>query len=252
MCVKVNVALSPLLFPVIGFLRGDTAVFDMAGIQLWFNSLPAFTQVMYCIAIPSSLIVIIQAVLLAAGLTGAHAGVDFSDVSGLDGGGVGDVPDVPHDVVADVHTGEGVTEFGTVGLFSVQGVCAFLCVFGWSSIVLYKGGGGVPAAGSLLIALVLGFAVMYGVAALLRAFSRLVQDGTTRYDAFAGASAVVYLKIPAGGVGKVSVNSGGRMTELDATAESDEVIETGASVTISRMTGTTAVVQACGLTQTAI
>ena len=218
----------------------------MADIKLWFDALPAFTQVMYCVAIPASLIVVIQAILLAAGLTGTHAGVDFSDVSGLDigdvgdVGGMGDVADMPHDVVSDVHTGEGATEFGTVGLFSVQGVCAFFCVFGWSAIVMY--GGGVPAAGSLVIALVLGFGVMYGVAALLRAFSRLVQDGTTRYDAFAGASAVVYLKIPAGGVGKVNVNSGGRMTELEATSDTDSVIETGASVTITRMSGTTAVV----------
>ena len=49
----------------------------------WWNGLELFTQVMYCVALPSTLILIIQSIMIIAGFGGDGAGVNPSDTSGL-------------------------------------------------------------------------------------------------------------------------------------------------------------------------
>ena len=111
-------------------------------------------------------------------------GVEFSDTSGIDG--LGDVPDMPADVPADIPTdmtahaiegcdhmttgdGSNPADFGTMQLFTLQGIMTFLCVFGWTGIICTSLG--LHVAIAIIIALVLGFLAMLGVAKVLhRAF----------------------------------------------------------------------------------
>ena len=68
----------------------------------WWNSLGITMQVFYCIAIPATLIIVIQTILLMIGIGHGGEGIEFSDTSGIDG--LGDVPDMPADVPADIPT----------------------------------------------------------------------------------------------------------------------------------------------------
>ena len=67
----------------------------------WWNSLGITMQVFYCIALPATLIIVIQTILLMIGIGHGGEGVEFSDTSGIDGL---DVPDMPADVPADIPT----------------------------------------------------------------------------------------------------------------------------------------------------
>lgn len=116
----------------------------------WWNSLGITMQVFYCIAIPATLIIVIQTILLMIGIGHGGEGVEFSDTSGIDG--LGDVPDMPADVPADIPTdmaahaiegcdhmttgdGSNPADFGTMQLFTLQGIMTFLCVFGWTGVI---------------------------------------------------------------------------------------------------------------------
>ena len=66
----------------------------------WWNSLGITMQVFYCIALPATLIIVIQTILLMIGIGHGGEGVEFSDTSGIDG--LGDVPDMPADIPTDM------------------------------------------------------------------------------------------------------------------------------------------------------
>ena len=157
----------------------------------WWNSLGITMQVFYCIAIPATLIIVIQTILLMIGIGHGGEGVEFSDTSGIDG--LGDVPDMPADVPADIPTdmtahaiegcdhmttgdGSNPADFGTMQLFTLQGIMTFLCVFGWTGIICTSLG--LHVAIAILIALVLDF---LRCSELQRCFS--LQEGSLRTEA---------------------------------------------------------------------
>ena len=95
----------------------------------WWNGLELFTQVMYCVALPSTLILIIQSIMIIAGFGGDGAGVNPSDTSGLgdvdiSGGDMGDISDISD--IPDVTDGGNPADLGTLHFFTVQGVITFL------------------------------------------------------------------------------------------------------------------------------
>jgi len=223
----------------------------MAGFNEWWSGLSLFVQVMYLIAIPSSLLLVVQTVLLAIGA--AHGGggdlSNPSDVSGLDmhgdvghDGVFGDV----HDGSADVHgcghdahaqDGSPPHDFSIASLFTLQGVTSFLCVFGWVGALLASGG--VPAIIAGLVAFALGFLAMFGIAKLVRLSAKLAYDGTLNINGLLGETGTVYLKIPSkgNGQGKVTVQSGERLTELEAVSEEEAEIPSGTIVRVVDIIG---------------
>lgn len=204
----------------------------------WWNALDLTVQILYCIAIPSSLILVIQAILLLVGFGGSGEGVNPSDTTGLSDadadfspGDAGDAGDI------------GGAEFGILKIFSLQGVMIFFCVFGWASIILI--GAGAHTAIALIAAFLLGFLAMYGVARLLYLFSRLGQNGTFDTKNLLGAKATVYVPIPAkgGGRGKVTVALAERYMEYEAETDAGEVILTNTPVRIVDIRGEILVVE---------
>ena len=214
----------------------------------WWNSLGITMQVFYCIAIPATLIIVIQTILLMIGIGHGGEGVEFSDTSGIDGL---DVPDMPSDVPTDMpgahaidgceHTaigdGSNPADFGTMQLFSLQGIMTFLCVFGWTGIICTSLG--LHVAIAIIIALVLGFLAMLGVAKVLQLTRRLTQDGSLDVRRLLGEKGRVYIPIPANesGEGKVTIAAGERFIELSAVTDEQEAIPTGTQVRIIDVRG---------------
>lgn len=214
----------------------------------WWNSLGITMQVFYCIALPATLIIVIQTILLMIGIGHGGEGVEFSDTSGIDGL---DVPDMPADIPTDMpgahaidgceHTaigdGSNPADFGTMQLFTLQGIMTFLCVFGWTGIICTSLG--LHVAIAIIIALVLGFLAMLGVAKVLQLTRRLTQDGSLDVRRLLGEKGRVYIPIPANesGEGKVTIAAGERFIELSAVTDEQETIPTGTQVRIIDVRG---------------
>ncbi|MCR4780385.1 MAG: hypothetical protein K5876_04735, partial [Ruminiclostridium sp.] len=201
----------------------------------------------YCVAVPATLILLIQTIMIIFGFGHDGAGVNPSDTSGIEGldgdvsfdgdvGGGADFADGgdASDFDTDVHYGDGSSpgDIGTMNFFTVQGVITFLCVFGWVGIAAYTISGNAILA--VIFGLLLGFAAMYGVAKLLWVSKKLAQNGTLNVKNLLGASGTVYLVIPGDGEnkGKVNITSGERLVEFDAITDGGEALPDGTPVRV--------------------
>ncbi len=217
--------------------------------QAWWESLSQILRILYCIAIPSTLVLLLQMILAMMG--GHHdAGVEFSDTSGiddlnldLDGDGIPDI-DMPEasNIGSD---GGNPADFGTLKLLTLQTVVTFLAVFGWVSIICI--GSGLTNIASLLVGAVCGLAMMLIVAKMVQATAKLAENGTLNLKNAIGETATVYIPIPPKnqGTGKVTMQLQGRFCELDAVNDGEETLATGAQVLVSDVVGDTLVVEEC-------
>ncbi|MCL2076962.1 MAG: NfeD family protein [Oscillospiraceae bacterium] len=182
----------------------------------WWAALDVVRQILYCVAIPATLLLIIQSILIIIGFGGASEGVDFSDTSAFDGFD----GDVGEGAGAGNLDGGAPGDFRVMGLFSFQGIVAFFCVFGWSGILFMDAFENVALA--LLLAFVLGFFAMYGVAKIIRFSGKLTQSGTLNMKTLIGETGTVYISIPEDKTkrGKVTVLMSERQVECDAISES--------------------------------
>ncbi len=209
----------------------------------WWESLTILQKILYCIAVPATLVLIIQTVLVIMGFGEGTSGADFnpSDTSGMDLDTSGDVSGGD---LLDTDIGDAVSgDFGSLKLFTIQGAVAFLATFAWVSIVCVKADMNEVVA--LLIGFVCGLVVMYGVAKLLQLSAKLAENGTFRIKSIIGETAQVYLTVLPSGEsgGKITVSGASRFMELDAITEDTKAIQSGTRVRIVDVRGEVAVVE---------
>lgn len=199
----------------------------------WLQSLDTLGIVFVCLALPASVILLIQIIMTLVGMGGGgdadfDGDADFGGDAEPDGVFGDDDPAMPD---ADSFNG------GALNLFSFRGIIAFFVTFGWVGLAVESSG--APAWVSLLVGFAAGVLMMFAVALLLRALFRLQSDGTVNPRNAVGVSGTVYLTIPAkrGGKGKVNLLVQGAYREFDAVTDSEEPIKTGAEVTVRAVTG---------------
>lgn len=228
--------------------------------EAWWEGLGTVLQVLYCIAIPSTLILILQMVLSMIGGQG-DGGVDVSDTSGLDTGGLDMPGELDTDVMFDsditgdvcdtcggvhdgtLHDGGNPADFGTLKFLTLQTIVTFLTVFSWVSIVCVSGGM-QPVLG-ILIGAVCGFIMMFVVAKLIQMSGKLAEDGTLNLRNAIGETATVYVTIPpkGDGEGKVTMQLQGRFCEMDAVNAGDTPLVSGKQVLVTDIIGDALVVE---------
>ncbi len=209
----------------------------------WWEALSNFSQVLALMAIPATLILVIQTVLMLIGLGGEGADADADVGADID-------TDVDVDTAVDFDTdadgvfGDELPEgdidpSGLDGLriFSVRGIIAFFVVFGWTGIALDSAG--VHPILSTVIGIIAGFLMMVLVAFIFRAIMKLENNGNIDNRNALGVAGTVYLKIPANreGVGKVNVMIQGALCERDAVTDSDEALPTGSEIVVTALSG---------------
>lgn len=229
----------------------------MEWFSLWWKDLGIVEQVLYCISVPASLILVIQTVIMLLGIGHGGEGFNPSDTSGfdapdsfdgsIDSGIDGDFSaDMPSHGSADVdvshHDINNPSDLADFRLLSVQSVIAFLTIFGWSGITAISNGMAEWAA--LLLAAALGFGAMFIVAKVIQWSSKLAQNGTFNMKNLLGESGTVYIPIPekGKGMGKINVSCGERFMEFDAITEEQEMLKTGQPVTVVDIIGGTTLV----------
>lgn len=225
----------------------------------WWNGLTELQKIFASIAMPATLFMLIQFVLLLFGFADGDGAdvVDGTDLDGMDLDGVDldsvdvevlDISDAYADLdlhgapdafdadpvsandMADHDTGEGHDTADTLRLFSIKSIVAFLAVGGWMGVAAIDWK--LSALISIVLALGAGWLALYFVAWTLRAFIRMQQSGNVKYENAVGKEGEVYLTIPLNGRGKVNVIVQDRLCEIDAIAKADRPVKTGEKVII--------------------
>ena len=203
----------------------------------WWNSLDIVLQVFYCIAIPSTLVLLIQTILMFIGMgENADGDIDVDSDAIAD-----DLPDVDEGVFGDNTITEASDAWGLEGLriFTVRGIISFFVVFGWVGVVMLTAG--VPIWITLPVAVICGFGMMFLLAVLFKLVMKLRSDGNIDNRNAIGTSGRVYLTIPASrrGEGKVYVMLQGTYVERSAVTDDTEAIPTGSEIVVVGISGQT-------------
>ena len=197
----------------------------------WWESLSTFSQVLACMAIPATLILLIQTILTLIGI--GDNGVD-SDIGDADIDA-----DVADGVFGAELTAGDSDPSGLDGLriFSVRGIIAFFVVFGWTGILLDSLS--LSPVISVGVGAVAGFLIMLLIALLFRAVMKLESDGNVDNRNALGVSGTVYLKIPPNreGTGKVNIMIQGSYCERDAVTDENEALPTGCEIVVMSLSG---------------
>ena len=201
----------------------------------WWESLGLFAQVLYCIAIPSTLILIIQTVSMLFGFgdeDGGDADMDeLDDLSEPDSEGV-----FGENEVSELHDGYGLEG---LRIFTVRGIVAFFVVFSWTALAMHATN--VPLFLSMPISVICGVLIMLALAYLLKLMLKLRNDGNIDNRNAIGTAGKVYLTVPPTrkGQGKVQIMIQGVFVERDAVTDDEEPIPTGSEIIVVGVSGQT-------------
>ncbi len=184
----------------------------------WWNSLDLFARVYALIAVPSTLILVVQTIMLFLGIGVDDDGIDLTG---------NDQIDTPGDGGAD-----------GLALFSVRGIMAMLCVGGWSGLAMYASGVNRPI--TILVSLVCGAAALFAIAYLMKAAMKLQSNGVIDLGTAIGKTGRVYIPIPASsqGSGKITLTIQERFIEAEAVTTADRKLATGEPVRVVATDGT--------------
>lgn len=173
-------------------------------------------QIFALIAIPSTLVLVVQTVLLIFGIGGDDVDADGVDITG---NGVGDTP------------GDGGGD-GMV-LFSLRGIMAMAAVGGWSGLVMHQSGFSLTV--TVLHATAFGFITLVGIAYIMNLATKLQSSGNLVIGYAIGKVGTVYIPIPPNmkGSGKINLTVQERFIEIDAVTPCDRKLTTGESVRVT-------------------
>jgi len=175
----------------------------------FFNSLDPFIKVFWFIAIPTSVVFLIQTVM-------TFSGMDSSDGTSAD-------------FDSDLHHGDAPFQ-----LFTFRNLINFLLGFSWTGISFY---GSIENRFLLiLVSFLVGSSFIAAFFFIISQIQKLAEDNTFKIDNALNQVCTVYLSIPAkkSGKGKIQVSVNGAFHELDAITE-NEKIETSAMVRIVKI-----------------
>ena len=202
-------------------------------ISTWWNSLGISSQIFYCLAIPSTLFMLIQTIVMFIGF-GAEGADD-----------IGDTPDIDIDDTDSVFDDDALNEIEDVSgldglrIFTVRGIVAFFVVFGWVGIAMDSMG--VNLLITIPVAFVCGVLMMTLLAFLFKSILKLRSDGNADNRNAIGTAGKVHLTIPASrsGEGKVHIMLQGSYVERNAVTDDTSPIPTGSEVVVIGISGQT-------------
>ena len=173
-----------------------------------WQSLVLIEKIYWCIALPSSIVFIIQIFLTFFG----------GDMDGIEADGDSD---------ASIEGDTGI-EFQFITL---KNLVAFFTIFGWTGIACFDGGLGIGK--TVIISSISGLIMMTIMASIVYFMGKLTHSGTMSLKNAKGKVATVYLTIPANrsGLGKVQIMVQGLQT-LDAMTDNAEDIKTGSIIEV--------------------
>lgn len=189
----------------------------------WWNQLSLISQVFALIAIPSTLVLLIQTVLLFFGIGEGDSDADAGGGIDLDGDGIPDI--------SSGDTGDGGGN-GGLALFSIRGIVSMLCIGGWSGLVMLEAG--LPVILSIILAINFGMLALFAIAYIMKLAMRLQSSGNIDLGNAIGKTGRVYIPIPpsATGSGKINIVVQDKYIEVDAMTTAPRKLATGEAVRV--------------------
>jgi hypothetical protein len=166
---------------------------------------------------------LLRTILMLSGVGDTDSEVDTAD---LDHG---------EDHIEDIDHGDHAHGDAGLKLLTIQGLTAFIMMFGLTGFSLSRGSL-FGSAVTIAVGVVVGVFAMWLVAKGFSLMRSLQSSGTMRiYDAM-GEEGTVYLTIPAEGVGKIQITISGRLMVMDAVSLDKKELKTGERVCVSEIT----------------
>lgn len=191
--------------------------------QTWWDALTAIEKVFWLIAIPSSVIFIIQMVLSFTGIGGGATdpGAEIPDMQTSVTAG----PDISH---SNDDAGPGFS------FFTLPNFIAFFTVFSWSGLAFNNAGLSIVI--TVTLSVLIGIIAMLIISSLFYFTMKMADSGNVSVKNAIGATGKIYLPIKAskGNVGKVQVTFQGSIREMQAVTMQDKDLPTN---TIIKVTG---------------
>lgn len=199
----------------------------------WWNALHLLQQALFVIAVATTLLMIVQIVLMLVG------GDTDGDACDADFSGDGDVSVGDGDGACGGH-GNGFTVFG-LRILTVRTVIAFLAIGSWIAFTLDFV---MPTYGAILLGIAAGIGAAFATAYMIHLVMKLQNSGNIDFGNSVGRTAEVYLTVPPArsGVGKITLKLQERLIEMEAMSDGDTAIHTGAQVKIMSVADDVAVV----------
>jgi hypothetical protein len=195
--------------------------------QEWWESLTTLNQCFYVAAAFFSVFFVWQLIAALIGLSGGED-ADAADAHGLDHG-----TDVgSHEFHHGAHS-DAADTMAAFRLLSVRSILAFCTLFTWAGAMYLQND--KPIAWALLYALLWGGAAMVIVASILHFMRRMTETGTMRLASCVGSEGMVYLNIPAGGVGEARVTVSGTVQNLKARGAGGSALSAGTPIVVTRL-----------------
>lgn len=200
----------------------------------WWNDLGLMKQIFYTIAVPATVILIIQSLLSIVGLSDMDMDMD-GDIGGADGfDGMNGFDGADNldglDEMSDFSNPENafVSDFR---FFTIRGIIAFFSVFGWLGAAL---DGKMNVFMTVVLSFIGGTLAMVVIGYLFYGMTKLQSSGNIAYKNCIGKSGEVYLTIPPNqqGRGKVMLTVQERLIEVAAITKLNETIKSGESVSV--------------------
>lgn len=175
----------------------------------WFSSLEWFDKIFWVIAIIASLLFIIMLL------------VTF----------IGGSIEVDADMDGDIDMDSGGFHF-----FTIKNLIAFFTIFGWVGIACIDAD--LSKAATITISFISGISMMFIMAGLFFAMTKLNDSGTLKIKNAVGAIGEVYMTVGAERrtIGKVNVRIQGALRELEALTDENEDLKQGAVVKVKEVT----------------
>lgn len=184
----------------------------------FFNSLHGFEKILWYIAVFTSVVFVIQSVMLLIG-----GDVDSDVESEFDADIETDATDVDN---AQEDVGK------SFGWISLKNLINFFLIFSWVGISCLSHG--LSTTVTLLISSGSGILFAVVMVVLFKAMKKLSQDGTPKLSSAVGKTCTVYLTVPENGKGKVNVELGGSIKTMDAMSEKGD-FKTGTLAKVTKI-----------------
>jgi len=127
-------------------------------------------------------------------------------------------------------------------LLSMHGLSAFFMMFGLVGLALYRQSqAGVVI--SIIGAVVAGSISVWIISKIFQTATQLQSSGTLKTSDAVGSTGTVYLTIPEGGTGRVTLNFQNRLREFDATEKNGTELPTGTPIRVVQVNASILVVE---------
>jgi len=127
-------------------------------------------------------------------------------------------------------------------LLSLQGLSAFFMMFGLVGLALYRQSQ-MGTFIAIIGAVAAGMMSVWVIGKLFQGAVNLQSSGTLKTADAVGSSGTVYLTIPEGGIGQVSLNFQNRLREFDAIEKNGSEVPTGIPVRVVQVKANVLVVE---------